>query len=218
MAYQLSDLITEAQRRANDSSYSSAEITDYLNDTIREVSSRHTWPFLEKVVEGPLTIGETTYDEQTDHDVTLDSYLIHPDSTTDVSLLTYLGHDEFFSIFPNPDASTQNRPTHWTTFAGNITFNCPPDQAYVFRQRYYKVPTALSQSSDVPTVPERYKEVLLRGVLSRIEERRDNFDYAAIHRNEFENLLEDMAMRLIPRQFGTPGQLRTARTRQYGSI
>ena len=218
MAYQLSDLQSEIQRRLNDTSFSTAEITDYLNDAQREIVSRHTWPFMEKVVDGALTVGECTYDQQTDHDVTMDSFLIDPDDETQAFSLTYLGHDEFFARYPNPSAETNNQPMVWTSFAGDITFNCPADNTYTFRQRYYKTPTALSSSTDVPSIPERYKEVLVRGALARAEERRDNFDFAAIHRNEFENLVEDMALRLIPRQFGTPSQLRTARTRQYGSI
>lgn len=218
MAYQLSDLISEVQRRANDSSFSSTEITDFLNDVQREVVSRHAWPFMEKSVDGPLTVGSETYDAQTDMDVSLDAFLIDPTDTKIVYNLNYLPQDEFFEKYPNPSAQDNNIPTEWTLFAGNITFNYPPDKAYTFRQRYYKTPTALSSNTDVPEVPERYKEVLMRGMLARVEERRDNFDFAAIHRNEFENLLEDMAMRLIPRQFGTPSQLRTARTRQYGTI
>ena len=218
MAYQLSDLQSEIQRRLNDTSFSAAEITDYLNDSQREIVSRHTWPFMEKAVDGALTVNETTFDNLDDHDVTLDSYLIHPTQTDQTYYLTYYGHDEFYNRFPDPETASSTTPHAWTNFAGKIIFNCPPDLAYTFRQRYYKTPTTLSSSTDVPSVPERYKEVLVRGALARAEERRDNFDFAAIHRNEFENLVEDMAIRLIPRQFGTPSQLRTARTRQYGSI
>lgn len=218
MAYQLSDLISEVQRRANDSSYNSTEITDYLNDTQREVFNRHQFPLLEKVVDGPLTIGEPTYSLQADHDVTLDSYLIDPDNEDNTWPLHYIDHDTFFARWPNPESEDANQPMYWTTFNGSITFNCPPDKTYTFRQRYYRVPTTLTDSSDTPDVPERYKEVLIRGTLARIEERRDNFDFAAIHRNEWENLLEDMAIRLIPRQFGTAPQMRTARVRRYGSF
>lgn len=218
LAYQLSDLIAEVQRRANDTSFSSTEITDFLNDTQREVVARHTFPFMEKVVDGPLTVGEATYDQQTDHDVTLDSYLIDPSDTTQVWGLRYIPSDEFFTHYPNPDAQSNSMPTAWTQFAGNITFNCPPDDTYTFRQRYYKTPTELSATTDVPSVPQRYREVLVRGALSRLEERRDNFDFAAIHKNEFEQLLQDMALRLIPQQFGQASQLRTARSRSNGTF
>lgn len=218
MAYTLSDLISEVQRRASDSSFSSTEITDYLNDTNREVVARHTWPFMEQSADTTLVVGTVSYSQQADYDVSLDAYLIDPDDTTQVYSLKYIPQDEFFSRHPNPSTSENNIPTEWTIFAGSITFNVPPSKAYTLRQRYYKVPTTLSSSGDEPNIPERYKEVLIRGTLARVEERRDNFDFASIHRNEFENLLEDMASRLIPQQFGTPSQLRTARTRQYGSF
>ena len=218
LAYQLSDLIPEVQRRENDTSFSSTEILNYLNDSQREIVSRHTFPFMEKVVDGPLTIGEATYDVQADHDVTLDAYIIDPNDTTQSWGLTFIPSDEFFTRYPNPDVQDNNQPTCWTLFAENITFNCPPDKAYTFRQRYYKIAEALVDSTDVPVIPERFKEVLIRGALSRVEERRDNFDFAAIHKNEFEQQLADMAQRVIPQTYGQPGQLRTARSRSHGTF
>ncbi len=84
-----------------------------------------------------------------------------------------------------------------------MLWNVPLDRAYTVKIKYLKTPSILSLDEDVPDVPERHKELLIRGALARIEEYRDNWDIAALHQRKVEDLTEDMLVRTSTRQLAT---------------
>lgn len=216
MAYTLSDLQSSIQSDLKDPSFSSDNITRYLNRGLSAIFNTHLFKFTEKAVSGALTIGEHTYEQQDDHESTIGGSLTDPDNTDNVWSLdhnNYLSHREFFERFPDPSIESSGQPTYWTEFGDQVYFNCPVDKEYVFKQRYYRTPTFLSSGTDVPGVPETFRELLETYALYRAEKYRGNHDIAATYRQDFEDGLESMVMRYSPRTSVGPAKMRQHRTR-----
>lgn len=217
MAYNLLDLQSAVIDDLKDPAFSSSRVIRYLNRAQLAIFNTHTFRFTEKAVSGPLTVGEYTYDQQSDHQATIGGVLVDPvDDTLRYTLtddLTYLPHREFFEQFPDPSTETASRPTYWTEFGDQIYFNCPVDKAYVFTQRYFRVPTELTAPTDVPDAPAAFRELLELYALYRSEKYRQNHDVAATYKQDFEDGLESMALRFSSVTAVAPTTMRQTRVR-----
>lgn len=202
--YQLSNLISEVQRKAKDSTFSSALITDYLNDVQDEVLGSKVLSFQETSFDTTLPSGSHTVDFLNDMQSALGLVLV--DANSNASQPAYVPFRQFFESNPSPATATAGLPSCYTVFESQLVFDRPADQTYDMTLRYLKQPTRLENSTDVPSIPEAFKEVLVRGALANVEEYRENFDIAAVHRRRCEDLVEAMNVRLSGRQL-----LRTAK-------
>ena len=215
MAYTLLDLQTSIQDDLKDSSFSASRITRYLNAAQLVIFNTHVFKFCETAVTGALTVGEYTFDQQSNHQATIGGVLVDPETDTRRFILneeTFLSTRDFFERFPDPSTETDQLPAWWTEFGDQVYFNCPVDEAYLFTQRYYKVPTALASSADVPSVPSAFRELLELYSLFRAEKYRGNHDVAATYKQEFEDGLESMVLRYSTNQVA-PHVMRQTRTR-----
>lgn len=213
MAYQLSQLVADVRKRAKDTSFDSDLITDYIQATQNEVLQRSRFPFMEDATTAVLTISTTDYALAADVDVILSLKLLDTDTTPDtVFAPEYLAYPTFFERF-DPETATAGTPSYYTVYGNTVMWDVPLTKAYTLKVKYLKTPSILSIDSDVPDVPERFKEILIRGALSRVEDYRDNFDIAAIHQRKVEELTEDMLGRLSQRQLVTPHRARFGRPR-----
>ena len=98
----------------------------------------------------------------------------------------------------------------FTVFGGKLLYNVPDvsaeidedgdDKFYELSLYYLAKPLPLSQPTDVPVIPYEFGEVLVMGALARAERLRDNFDYAAIYENKYDELVTNMKLRYCPRQ------------------
>jgi hypothetical protein len=198
LAYNLLDLTTAVQDDLHDTSFSSTRIARYLNYGQLRIFNTHLFKFCEKLYSGTVASGATTKTQQTDQQSTINAVLIDPSSTTTRFIMdesTYLPHRRFFDQYPDPTTTTAGRPSAWTEFGGVIYFDRPTDKIYNFNQRYYRVPTTMSASTDVPDVPEAFRELLELYAAHRGEKYRGNHDIAATYLQEFEDGLENMTIR-----------------------
>jgi hypothetical protein len=212
LAYTVLDLTSAVQDDLKDPSFSSSRILRYLNYGQKLVFNTHAFRFCEEAVSGDLTVGEHSYQQQTNHQSTIGGALLDPDDFSVVMHLdetTYLPHRDFFDQYPSPEDNDNARPSAWTEYGDEIFFNCPVDEAYIFRQRYYRYPAELTSDSDVPTVPLPFRELLEQYAIYRGEKYRGNHDFAATYKQDFEDGLEAMVMR-----YSAPTQVAPARVRQ----
>lgn len=201
MAYTVLDLQSSIQDDLKDSSFSATRILRYLNRGQSLIFNTHTLKQCEKSVTGALTQGTHTYEQQSDHQATIGGVLVDPDNSNSYTVLNeknYLPSREFFATYPNAANDTQGMPTVWTEFGDQTYFNCPPDKAYIFTQRYYRFAPELEVSGDVPLLPVAFRELLEFYALYRSEKYRGNHDIAATYKKDFEDGLETMAMRFGP--------------------
>lgn len=205
VAYILSDLITELQTKAKDSSLSQTLLTQFLNDAQELILGNQTYSFMEKQPpDTTLSIGQTTAAYPADQQISIDLVLIDPVIQTNVTTLDYVPAEVFFDLYPNPPAMNAGKPTAWTDFGRQIYFNIPAGSAYTFRHRYLRRPITLVNGTDVPDVPAGYRNALIYLALGAIEEYRDNFAFASSYFNKADGIMEDMAVRLAVRQLGEP--------------
>lgn len=197
MAYDLQDLRTRVRSKIKDTSYSSSTVDGFINDAQQEIADLYPWTYFQKVISGALTIGEHTYEQQSDHEITERLILLHPTDTDWYINLTkhYLPHEKFFGLYPAPDTQDNSQPYEWTEYGDQLYFNCPVNIAYVLRQYYRKTPTELSADGDVPELPRAFREALVLGAAYRCEEERDNYDIAAVLRQRFEDKVSDLMVR-----------------------
>lgn len=216
MAYTTLDLQNAVIDDLKDPSFSATRVLRYLNYGQLVIFNTHMFKFCEKSVSGALTIGVYTYAQQTDWQSTIGGVVYDPSNTGTRFILdekSYLDHRRFFELYPAPDLNTSAMPSQWTEFGSQVYFNCPVDKTYTFKQRYYRVPTALSAASSVPDVPEAFREALELYADYRSEKYRGNHDIAATYQQSFEDELENMALRFSETTQIGPTVMRSNRTR-----
>jgi hypothetical protein len=172
-----------------------------LNAGQRLIFNTHAFKFCQTAIVGDLTIGEYTYDQQSNHQATIGGSVIDGDNTGQRFLLTrdtYLPYREFFEQYPDPTLNTSALPSAWTEFGDQVYFDCPVDIAYSFTQRYYRIPTDMTADGDVPDVPGAFRELLELYADYRGEKYRGNHDIAATYKQDFEDGLELMQLRYLP--------------------
>lgn len=198
MAYNVQDLILSVQDDLKDPAFSPSRITRYLTYGQNLIFNTHMFKFCEKSVVGTLTVNSYAYDQQLDHQATLGGVVVDPSNSGNRFIIdgdSYLDHRSFFERYPDPLSEQAALPSAWSEFGNEIIFNCPADKAYMFRQRYYRMPSALSTGTDVPDVPVAFRELLELYADFRSEKYRGNHDVAGTYKQEFEDGLENMVLR-----------------------
>jgi hypothetical protein len=221
MAYNLQDLDAAVQDDLHDTSFSTSRITRYLNYGQQLIFNTHMFRFCEKTISGPLTINKYTYDQQSDHQSTIGGIVYDPNNTATQFILdddSYLAPDDFFKEYPLPSTQAVGLPGFWTEFGDQVYFNRPADATYTFLQRYYRYPTDMSATTDVPLVPLPFRELLELYATARGEKYRGNHDIGATYMQQFEDGLENMVLRYAQRTQVGPTIMRSSRTRTNASV
>ena len=215
--YNTKVLIDDTIAESKDSDFSRSLVLTYLQRTQDMVLGRSRFKFSEDVTESVLSAGSFTYDYECDHQEIIQLILID-NSTTRPTIYqpNYLAPNEFFDLYPDPETTTVNPPFNYTDFNGQIWFPAPLDRVYTVKMRYIERPRRLSDStSSCPLIPVEFKDIMIKGGLSGIEQYRENFDISAVYQRNIEDLTEDMLSRYSPRKMG-PGKSRT-RGLSYGN-
>lgn len=181
----------------NDPSFNRTRVDRYVNHGLNAIFNTHMFKFCEKAVVSTLTIGEYAYNQQDDHQATIGGSVTDETTGTTFQLSAdnYLGHREFFERYGDPASREAGLPECWTEFGNELLFDKPVDKAYTFKQRYYRTPTELTLSADVPDLPPSFRELLEFYALYRAEKYRGNHDVAATYKQDFEDGLESMVLR-----------------------
>jgi hypothetical protein len=107
--------------------------------------------------------------------------------------------------FMSMDKHSGVKNYYYTVFAGQVFYSLPElgendDDYYELTLYYLAKPVAMTQDTDVPIIPAEFGEILVLGAQVRAERKRDNFDYAAIYKNDYDELVTNMKLRYCPRQ------------------
>jgi hypothetical protein len=211
--YNVQDLIDEVLDLAKDSTLPRSRVLSYLQRTQDAVLGRHRYKFSEGRVTATLDSQATTYAFDEDHQQIIQVVLNHADLGSP-SLPDYLPPTDFFDRFPLPDTETAGLPNYYTDYGGELYWNRPLDKAYTFGMRYIKAsPLLVDSDAAVPTIPESFKDIYIKGGLAGVEQYRENFDVAAVYQREVEDLTEDLLGRYGLRKM-QPGKARTTRRRR----
>lgn len=210
--YNVDNLIDSILDLAKDSEIPRTRVLDYLQRIQDAVLNRRRFQFSEERLVETLSQDSTTYSYDCDHQAIVQVVLSHAD-VADPIVPTYLSHTLFFDRFPLPDTNTQEAPRYYTDYGGELYWNCPLDRAYTLGLRYIAASKRLEDTDDcTPAIPEEFKEIYIVGALAEVEQYRENFDIAAVHRRRVEDLEADLIARYGLRKL-QPGKAKTTRRR-----
>lgn len=209
--YNFLGLVNSVNRRMNEveltsSNFASAvgfysDVKDGINSAIRQINHQaFEWPFNHVTQEEDLNVGEVRYFIPRDvKTLDMDSFRIPRDETlgnqtTRLRLITYEEYlDNHLDSEYNENSSVRGLPKY--------VFRSPsleygvvpsPDKEYKIIYEYYRNPVELNLHSDVPSIPEEFKYVIIDGALVFAHNFRGDNESAELSRQEFKEGIKDM--------------------------
>lgn len=218
MSYTFLGLVNEVNRRFNEVELTSANfasskgfyntVKDSVNTAIRDINQTHyEWPFNHALETLTLVVGQTRYPYPSNAStVNYETFRIKENLTfnNDTVKLYSLTYEEYLSRFVDQeyttDTTTRNLPEYIVhPPSQEILVSPAPDNAYEMVYEYYTVPDDLSLATDIPTIPSRFKHVIVEGALYHAYMFRGNEQSAAMAKGKFEEALKKMRIILINR-------------------
>jgi hypothetical protein len=218
MAYDYLGLVNDINRRVNEVQLTSSTFDnavgfygvakDAVNASIRYINqSAFEWPFNHVEQEETLTAGEIRYAYPADtKTIDFDSFRIKRDATfgnatSRLSLISYEEYlDRYIDSEYNTDDNIRSIPRYvFRTPSQEYGLYPPPDNAYEVVYEYYRLPVDLVNKTDVPTIPEQFRYVIVDGAMYYAYLFRGNTQDANLMFNKFEAGIKDMRTLYINR-------------------
>ena len=204
MAYDYLALVNDINRRLNEveltsSNFSSATgfyslAKDAVNASLRHINQEEfEWPWNHVEETEVLVAGETRYSVPYDSKtINMNTFRIKRDSNLNVETvkLKVLSYEEWLDKYAdseyNSSTNVRNVPTHVVrTPSRELIFYPAPDKAYELIYEYYTLAYDLELHSDVPTLPEQYRYVIVDGAMYYAYQFRGDTQGAEISFNKF---------------------------------
>lgn len=212
MAYDFLSLTNDVAKRLNETELTStnfaaasgfyAAIKEAVNSAIRHVNQSHFgWPFNHNVYEQTLTAGITRYPIPTQAKyVDFDTYRVRRNTTLGVGRaehLTQLSYDEYVDRYIDQEDETdvtKGAAPQLVFRTQNAEFGVVPmpDKAYQVDFEYFMDPVDLILNTDVPTIPERFRHVIIDGAMYYAYMFRDNIEMASVSQRKFDEGIKQM--------------------------
>jgi hypothetical protein len=218
MAYNYLDLTNEVNRRLNEVELTSSNFTtakgfhsqvkDSINAALRDINqTTYEWPFNHIAAEDTLTAGVTRYAFPSDaNSIDFDSFRIKEDATfgNSTTKLSVISYEDYLNRFVEQEykTDTSNCTIPMYVFqAPSMEYGVvpAPDQAYEIVYEYYRIPVDLESYTDVPSVPERFRSVIIDGAMYHAYMFRSNEQAANIAKNKYEEGMKRMRTILVNR-------------------
>ena len=211
MAYDFLGLVNDVNRRLNEVQLTSENFSnsvgfygaakDAVNASIRYINqSTFEWPFNHVEQEEVLSAGQVRYAYPADtKTIDLDSFRIKRNETlgNDTSRLSILSYEEYLDRYVdaeyNDDTSLRGLPRQvFRTPSLEYGVYPPPDKDYEVVYEYYRLPVDLVNPTDVPTIPEQFRYVVVDGAMFYSYLFRGNTQDSNLMFNKFETGIKDL--------------------------
>jgi len=216
MAYDFLGLTNDICRRLNETELTSAQfpvalgvysqLKDSVNAAVRDINQSHfTWPFNHNYDQITLTAGQMRYPLPANTKYTdFDTVRLERDLALGVTAkrLTQLSYDEYVNRYIDQEYITNvaegSAPEYVVRSQdGDIIVAPMPDKAYSIKYEYYMYPADLVNDTDVPTIPYRYRHVIVDGGMYYAYMFRDNIESARTAFQKFEAGMKRMRTQSI---------------------
>ncbi len=217
MAYDYLGLTNEVLSRMNEVELTSATFTsargfqtqckNAVNDAINYLNQREFgWPFNHATKTEVLVAGTTRYSiPATAKHVDYETFRLVKDQALAASgnSLKVLDYKEYVDKFidQEDDATVEGGIPHsvFRTPDNNYGLFPYPDKAYSIRYDYFDKPTVLTTSTDVPTIPEQFRQVVVDGATAYAYQYRGESQQYGINFSRFEEGIKQMQSLLLNR-------------------
>jgi hypothetical protein len=235
MAYDYLGLVNDVNKRLNEVQLTSSNFDgavgfygaakDAINASVRYINqTAFEWPFNHVEQEETLTAGEIRYAYPADtKTIDFDSFRIKRSSTfnNETRKLRLMSYEEYLdkyidAEYNSSDTSIRSLP--------NFVFRTPsqefgvypaPDNAYELVYEYYRLPVDLVSATDVPTIPEQFRYVIVDGAMYYAYLFRGNTQDAGMQFQKFEEGIKDMRTLYVNRYDYVRDTRVTPGTRQF---
>ena len=211
MAYDYISLVNDVNRRLNEVELTTANFStatgyysfakDAVNSAIRHVNQEEfEWPW-NHVEETEVLVAGTArysypYDAKT---INMNTFRIKRDNDLNVSTrkLNVLSYEEYLDKYAdseyNSDSTTRTTPTHVArTPSRELILYPTPDKAYELVYEYFHTGYDLESASDVPSLPEQYRYVIVDGAMYYVYQFRGDMQAAQLSLNKFEQGIKQL--------------------------
>ena len=218
MAYDYIGLVNDVNRRLNEVELTSTNfatatgeysmIKDAVNSAIRFINQHeYEWPFNHVTEEETMTAGIVRYAFPADAKVLdFDSFRIKRNATlgNNTRKLRVLSYEEYLEkhvdIEYNSSTGIRGVPDYvFRTPNQEFGFVASPDKAYEFVYEYYRLPVDLLNPTDVPTIPEQFRYVIVDGAMHFAYMFRGETQEAGVAQQRFEQEIKHMRSLYINR-------------------
>jgi hypothetical protein len=209
MAYTYLDVTNEVLARFNEVELSLANFNNArgfqiqsknaINAAIRHINQKaYSWPFNHAEAEVTLVANQTRYDLPASTKlVDYQTFRLKHDTTLGNSgrSLIFLDYKEYVDKYIEQEDKTGVGaiPTHVFRDPANKYGLYPyPDKAYVLKFDYYTFPTSLVNATDVPSIPERFRHVIVDGAVMYGFQYRGETQQYQLNLDRFEEGIKNM--------------------------
>lgn len=216
MAYNYLELVNNVCRKLNEVELTSEQfptatgfyshVKDGVNAAIRDINQTHyEWPFNHVVAEEALSAGTSRYSYPSDAStIDFDSFRIKEDATFGNSTvrLAPITYDQYLQQYVDQeysdDDSKRDVPQYVAQAPSFEYVVAPaPKEDYEIVYEYYRIPVDMELYSDVPSIPERFKHIIVDGAMYHAYMFRGNEQSASMAKSKFEEGLKRMRIILI---------------------
>ncbi len=216
MAYDFLGLTNEVLARMNEVVLTATNFTaargyqiqcqNAVNDAINYINQREFgWPFSHSTQTETLVASQTRYTVPTGtQHVDYETFRISKDNTlgVDATTLRVLDYKEYVDKYIGQETSSG------VGGVPNFVFRTPdnnyglypyPDKAFTLKYEFYSRPTALAAATDVPTVPEQFRQVIADGATAYAYQYRGEAQQYGLNFTRFEDGIKHMQSILLNR-------------------
>ena len=210
MAYTYIDITNEVLARMNEvsltsTSFSSArgfqvQCKNAVNDSINFINQREfNWPFNHTTASETLVAGTSRYSIPVHAKIVdYDTFRLTKDTTLGTNggglfILDYKDYVDQYIDQEDDDPKDGTEPRAVVRTPDNNYIMYPyPDKAYLLKYEYYRVPTVLVASTDVPVIPEMYRAVIADGATAYAYQYRGEVDQYQLNWQRFNEGITQM--------------------------
>lgn len=216
MAYDFLGLTNEVLARMNEVVLTATNFTaargyqiqcqNAVNDAINYINQREFgWPFSHSTQTETLVASQTRYTVPTGtQHVDYETFRISKDNTlgVDATTLRVLDYKEYVDKYIGQETSSG------VGGVPNFVFRTPdnnyglypyPDKAFTLKYEFYSRPTALAAATDVPAVPEQFRQVIADGATAYAYQYRGEAQQYGLNFTRFEEGIKHMQSILLNR-------------------
>lgn len=217
--YNYLGLVNDVNRRLNEVELKSSNFAtatgfysaakEAVNSSIRNINfQEYEWPFNHVTAEETLNVGQVRYGYPTDaKTVNMESFRLKRDDSLGLETrkLKILDYEEYLDKYADSeynisDTSIRSIPAFvFRTPALEFGLYPAPDKAYEVVYEYYRLPVDLNLYTDVPTVPEQFRHVIIEGAMYYAYLFRGNTQDAMVSKDLFDVGLKSMRSLYINR-------------------